>query len=71
MVVLDDENGLKLFSCFFSDDVRCSFRKDGRFMVLSRCFKCRYFRRFKRVMDEEDERVMDEIDEIRRTGVWK
>jgi hypothetical protein len=38
---------------------------------MARCFKCPHYRRFEHVMDEEDEKIMDEIDEIRRTGVWK
>jgi hypothetical protein len=71
VVVLVDENGLKVLSCVFLNDVLCSYRKDVKFGVMARCFKCPYFRRFEREMDVEDERVMDEIDEIRRTGVWK
>jgi hypothetical protein len=71
VVVLDDENGLKCLPCVFWNDVLCSYRKDAKFVVMDRCFKCRHYTRFMREMDEEDERVMDEIDEIRRTGVWK
>lgn len=57
---------MKPLSCLFLDDVLCSYRKDERFTVMSRCFKCGHYRRFLREMDEEDKRVMDEIDEIRR-----
>jgi hypothetical protein len=71
VVVLDDENGLKVLSCVFFPDVLCSYRKRVKFGVMDRCSKCPHYRRFEREMDEEDERVMDEIDEIRRTGVWK
>jgi len=61
----------KPLSCFFLPNVLCSFRKSEHFGVMSRCLKCPHFKRFEREMDEEDERVMDEIDEIRRTGVYK
>lgn len=56
----------KLFSCFFLADVLCSFRKDERFNVMERCFKCPHYRRFMSEMQEEDDKVMDEIDRIRR-----
>ncbi len=59
------ENGLKLLSCVFDDDVLCSFRKYAGFGVMERCFKCDHYRRFEMEMEEEDERVMNEIDEIR------
>lgn len=65
------ENGLKCLSCVFWDDVLCSYRKDVRSGVMGRCFKCRHYRRFEREIDEEDEKIMDEIDRIQRTGVWK
>jgi len=58
----------KLFSCFFLLDVLCSFRKGERFGVMNRCFKCPHYRRFMREMEEEDVRVMDEIDRIRKYG---
>ena len=63
---LNDENGLKLLLCVFWDDVLCSYRKDGRAGVMARCWKCAEFERFEREMDEEDERIMNEIDEERR-----
>ncbi len=66
-----DEVVLKSLPCVFLDDVLCLHRKDAKFVVMARCFECRHYRRFMREMDKEDERVMDEIDEIRRTGVWK
>jgi hypothetical protein len=65
------KNGLKCLACVFFDDVLCSYRKDAKFGVMARCFRCRHYRRFEREMDEADEEIMDEIDEIRRTGVWK
>jgi len=63
-VVLSAEK--KLFSCFFLLDVLCSFRKGERFGVMDRCMKCSHYFRFLRVMAEEDEKVMDEIDRMRR-----
>jgi restriction endonuclease len=63
---LVDEDGLKPLSCLFLDDVLCSYRKDERLTVLSRCFKCPHYERWQRMMDEDDERMMDEIDEMRK-----
>jgi hypothetical protein len=58
--------------CLFFDDVFCPHSKIPR---LSRegsvCLSCEHYERFEREMEEEDERIMDEIDEIRRTGVWR
>jgi len=63
---LVDENGSKVLSCFFWDDVLCSYRKTESFGMMDRCLKCRHYEKFLRVMAEEDEKEMDEIDEIRR-----
>lgn len=46
----------------------CSYRKSEKFTVMDRCLKCKHYRRFMWEMAEEDERVMDEIDEIRKHG---
>jgi hypothetical protein len=62
---------LKCLKCVFFDDVLCSFRKSGKFAIFDQCFKCSHYSRFIREMDEEDQRVMDEIDEERRRGVQK
>jgi len=56
----------KLLSCLFLLDVWCSFRKSEKFTMMDRCLKCKHYERFLREMDEEDEKVMDEIDEMRR-----
>jgi len=61
----------KLLSCGFLLDVLCSYRKDAKFAIMGRCLKCPHYVRFMREMDEEDERVMDEIDKQRRAGVFK
>jgi hypothetical protein len=52
--------------CFFSNDVVCSWRKSDKFGVMDRCLKCKHYQEFLRVMDEEDQKVMDEIDRMRR-----
>lgn len=60
---------LKVLSCSFLDDVLCPCRKTVRPCLMNRCWTCRVYKRFNREMLEADERVMDEIDEERRTGV--
>jgi hypothetical protein len=62
---LVNERGVKVLSCAFWDNVSCSFRKIEEFGIMARCLKCPHYLRFVREMDEEDERVMDEIDEVR------
>jgi hypothetical protein len=62
----------KVFSCLFMLDVLCSHVKSEKSKgVMDRCLKCRHYLRFLRIMHDEDMKVMDEIDEIRRTGVYK
>jgi hypothetical protein len=57
---------MKPLSCLFVLDVLCSYVKGQRSGVLDRCMKCSHYFRFLRVMAEEDEKVMDEIDRMRR-----
>lgn len=52
----------KIFSCGFLPDILCSFRKTEKFGIMDRCLKCRHYAEFLREMEEEDEKVMDEID---------
>jgi hypothetical protein len=54
--------------CLFLADVVCPFRK-GKNVLIPKdrftrkyCFDCPKFKQFEREMDEEDERVMAEID---------
>ena len=61
----------KLLSCFFIKGVLCSYVKYEKIGVMDRCLECSVYKRFLREMAEQDLLVMDEIDEIRRTGVWK
>jgi len=39
--------------------------------VMDRCLRCSHYKRFLREMAEEDEKVMSEIDKIRRFGYPK
>lgn len=57
--------------CIFWDDVLCSFRRDTKDKIMDKCLNCCEYARFLRDMDAEDKKVMDQIDEIHRTGVWK
>jgi hypothetical protein len=68
---LGGETGSTSLPCLFRDDVPCPYRRDKKFGLMVRCFKCSHYERFMTEMQKEDERIMDEIDEIRRTGVWK
>ena len=58
-------SGFEVLSCLFSPDTLCSYRKTKDFAIMDRCFKCPHYERFTHKMDEEDERVMDEIDRER------
>lgn len=55
----------KLLSCLFLSDVLCSHVKGQRSGVMDRCMKCRHYQRFLSIMDEKDQKIMDEIDRIR------
>ncbi len=71
MFLVEENVSAKLLPCLYRGSVLCSYRKDARVRIMARCDNCPEYRRFKREMDEEDKRIMDEIDEIYRTGVWK
>jgi len=51
----------KLLSCAFLLDVFCSYRKDAKFGIMARCFKCPHYVRFIREMDKEDEEMDKEV----------
>ena len=58
--------------CVLFGDVFCprsEILKENR--LESVCLRCEHYARWEHEMEEEDERVMDEIDEIHGTGVWK
>ena len=55
----------KLLHCFFWLDVFCSYVKTEQFGIMDRCMRCSHYLRFLRVMAEEDEKIMDEIDRMR------
>lgn len=61
---------MKALLCLFLLDVFCSYRKSDKIRFMSRCLKCRYYKQFLREMAEENERVMDEIDRIRKHGYY-
>jgi len=61
-----DENGLKLLSCVFWDDLLCSFRKDVRVRVMGRCLKCPEYGRFERAMEKEDEEEARFFEEVQK-----
>ena len=61
----------KLLSCLFLSDVLCSFRVSEKVGVMDRCLRCSHYKRFLREMADEDEKVMSEIDKIRRYGYPK
>jgi hypothetical protein len=53
--------------CLFFDDVFCPFSKVAKDKRLSSvCLDCEHYARSMLEMAEEDERVMDEIDEMRK-----
>lgn len=57
---------MKPLSCLFLLDVLCSFRKSEKvFGIMDRCLKCKHYLEFLKEMQEEDEKVMDEIDRMR------
>jgi hypothetical protein len=70
-VVDDVKVDSSVLKCAFLDDVVCSYRKDEKFGIMNRCFKCPHYLRFEREMAEEEERFFDEVDEANRTGVLK
>jgi hypothetical protein len=50
--------------CVLQDDVLCIFRKSEQSGIMDRCFKCEQYVRFNREMDEEDERIMADVDRM-------
>lgn len=54
--------------CVFLSNVVCSYQKYDKPVVLDRCFSCSHYKRFMVEMDEEDEKVMAEIDMIHKYG---
>jgi hypothetical protein len=67
-VVVDSVDSVKVLSCVFFSNILCSHRKSAKVFIMNRCHECSHFLRFEHEMDVEDERVMDEIDEIRKHG---
>lgn len=62
----------KFLPCIFLDGVSCAYRKDANdFRVMARCASCTYYLRFLREMEEEDAKLMEEIDQIHKFGYPK
>ena len=61
-----DENGLKCLPCVLWDNVLCSYRKDAKFGVMARCFKCGEYERFMREMDSEEDEFFVEVERENR-----
>ena len=58
--------------CIFLFGVLCSFRRDVEdFRPMERCFKCEHYLRFVRELEEEEEKVFEEFDKIRKYGYPK
>lgn len=58
----------RILSCVFRSDVLCSYRKTEGYYVMDRCMRCRHYEEFMREMEEEDDRVMAEVDFIHKYG---
>lgn len=56
----------KVLPCLFLSNVLCSYVKSESTGVLDRCLKCKHYLRFLQIMHDEDMKVMDEIEEMRR-----
>jgi hypothetical protein len=57
---------LKRLPCLLLDNVVCPHPERAKFRSLDyRCFQCHYFKEWEKTMDEEDERLTNEIDRIR------
>ena len=55
----------KRLPCFYLHNVVCPRPKREKFRPLDyRCFQCHHFKEWEKVMEEEDEQVMNEIDRI-------
>jgi hypothetical protein len=61
----------KLLSCIFLLDVLCSDRKSDDFRPMERCFSCKHYLRFLRLMEEEEDKFFAECDKIRKFGYPK
>jgi len=56
---------VKTLGCIFVLGVLCSFRKDAEdFRPMERCFTCKYYLRFKKELEEEEEEFFEEVDRL-------
>jgi len=58
---------VRTFSCLYLDNVACTHPEREKFRSLDyRCFQCCRFKKWEKLMDEEDGRMMDEIEKIQK-----
>lgn len=57
--------------CLFLADVICVFVKSDKPVVMNRCFKCKYYFRFNREMEQEEEEFFEECERIWKYGYPK
>jgi RNase P subunit RPR2 len=55
----------KSFSCVLWADVTCRYRKSETVTMMVRCWHCQEFKRFLREMDEDDAKMMNDIEKER------
>lgn len=54
--------------CIWLLDVKCALRKNKSVLFMEQCSSCIFFKQFQLEADLEEERVMDEIEKIRKYG---
>jgi len=60
----------KALPCIFVLNVLCSFRKDVEdFRPMERCFACKFYLKFVRDLEEEEEKFFEEVEEREKHGV--
>lgn len=62
---------LTVLACIFSNDVPCLYRESDKVKFMTTCLNCPPYSKFMREMDEEDAKVMEEIDQIHKFGYPK
>lgn len=56
----------KHLACLFLLKVLCSFRKYGQSSVLEECFKCKFYEKFLRISEKEEEDFWKYCDKVRK-----
>ena len=61
---------VKALPCIFLLDVLCSWRKDAEdFRPMERCFTCKFYLKFARDLEKEEEKFFDEVEEREKHGI--